>query len=489
VKKFILIILAALTLFTCQKKESDPLAQQDVFFSAVQVDPGAGLKSTDDWDWQCQDLDPVYAKIKIGTTEANAKYYTPAVFRLDGKLYTQAIKLDPGTHTVYEFLVMDDMGNGIGDDDEIYMATPENGATFSEYSEPDVPFDITVTAFAKTEVDVEVLCFQDKYYLEFGFEWFAITEIVVREQCFFGDFCVEDPAEYLGSDYENQSTGLMIDMPAIFQIRAYKEGAPLPNSPFSNASVELGWGVGHVLCVQYPDNLNADQEVFTFELWVYVKIGSGFGFKHFHTWTFMDEEMIEAGDDGVVDFVLGNCNFTEPDLLLPPYQNLPPLAILDLGFPATPGYWSIYVDDVNPAGQYDLPTDETLSGWCGDFNHQMGPGTHTVNVFSSLNSSEWPNGIPIIPEQIAMVNWLFNNLDSYAIEFDGMTDAEGDVIQSALWKVLSGVPTSGLALQMANDAFTHGDYVPLPGDMAAVLFMKTNLPLSFQLSFTILEPL
>jgi hypothetical protein len=119
----------------------------------------------------------------------------------------------------------------------------------------------------------------------------------------------------------------------------------------------------------------------------------------------------------------------------------------------------------------------------------MGPGTHNVNVYSSLNSSEWPNGIPIIPEQIAMVNWLFNNLDSYAIEFDGMTDAEGDVIQSALWKVLSGVPTSGLALQMANDAFAHGDYVPLPGDMAAVLFMKTNLPLSFQLSFTILEPL
>jgi hypothetical protein len=41
---------------------------------------------------------------------------------------------------------------------------------------------------------------------------------------------------------------------------------------------------------------------------------------------------------------------------------------------------------------------------------------------------------------------------------------------------------------MANDAVTHSDFVPLPGQNAAVLFMKNNLPLSFQMSFTIVDP-
>jgi hypothetical protein len=118
----------------------------------------------------------------------------------------------------------------------------------------------------------------------------------------------------------------------------------------------------------------------------------------------------------------------------------------------------------------------------------MGPGTHNVNVYSSVNSTDWPQGIPVISEQISMVNWLFNNMDDYGIEMESMTDNEGDVLQSAIWKLLSGIPTTGLALQMANDAATHGDFVPFPGQMAAVLFMKSNLPLSFQMSFTIIQP-
>jgi hypothetical protein len=86
------------------------------------------------------------------------------------------------------------------------------------------------------------------------------------------------------------------------------------------------------------------------------------------------------------------------------------------------------------------------------------------------------------------VNWLFNHLEDYGITEGAMTNEQGDIIQAAIWKVLSGIPTSGLALQMANDAVTHSDFVPLPGQNAAVLFMKNNLPLSFQMSFTIVDP-
>jgi hypothetical protein len=205
-------------MFNCQKNDPGTVTPQDVVFSAYQVDPGSGVKSTGDWDWICQDLDPVYARIKIGT-----KDYTPSVFMLDGKLYTQAIKLEPGTYSVSEFLIMDDMGTpGDVSDDQIYMATPEAGAEFAQYTAPDVPFDITVTAFTKLEVPIEVLCFIPDVYQSFGFDWFVISEYIIREQCFFGDFCVKHPADYLGSLYGNQSTGLKIDMPAIFSIKVYK---------------------------------------------------------------------------------------------------------------------------------------------------------------------------------------------------------------------------------------------------------------------------
>ncbi len=349
-------------------------------------------------------------------------------------------------------------------------------------------FTVSVLSFIKTEIDVEVLCFEDSDYLEFGFDWFAITEIIVREQCFFGDFCVKHPADYTGSYYANQSTGLQIDMPAIFNIVVKKNGAPIPNSPFTNATAVANWGVGAPVCVQYPDNLNVEGDEFTFELWIYVKTGNNFSFKKFHTWTFEDEEMIPAGEDGIVDFVLGSCNLTTPDLQLAPYQNLPTSANINIIKPADPGYWNVYVNSVSPNGSYDLPTGVNLTGWCGDKNNTIANGNHNMNVYTSLYSTGWPAGFQITLAKIAQVNWLFNHLDNYGMDVLTITDSEGDIIQDALWKILNDYATTGLALTMADDAGTHGDFVPLPGGWAAVLFVKSNMPGMYQLIFTMIDP-
>jgi hypothetical protein len=101
-------------------------------------------------------------------------------------------------------------------------------------------------------------------------------------------------------------------MPAIFEIRAFLNGSPVEGSPFSN----LAWsGEGSPLCVQYPDDLDAEGEEFSFELWVLVKNAIG-GFSHqlYHTWTIEDDEEIGAGTDGVVDFVIGTCNYIPADI-------------------------------------------------------------------------------------------------------------------------------------------------------------------------------
>jgi hypothetical protein len=231
----------------------------------------------------------------------------------------------------------------------------------------------------------------------------------------------------------------------------------------------------------------ADGEVFTFELFIYVKSGNAFTFKHFHTWTLTDDGTIAAGDDGVVDFVLGSCNLTAPDLQLAPYQDLPVTASIALASPADPGYWMIYVNSVSPAGSYDLPVHVNLTGWCGNKTNPMANGNHNVNVYPSLYSTNWPAGLSVTLQQFATVNWLFNHLDTYGMDIGTMTDAEGDILQDAIWNLLNGTPASGLALTMATDAAAHGNFVPLPGEWAAALFVKSNLPPAYQLIFTLVD--
>ena len=163
---------------------------------------------------------------------------------------------------------------------------------------------------------------------EFGFDWFAITEIVIREQCFFGDFCITNPADYNSSNYGLQSTWPIevvsfIDAPAIVSLNVYKNTqtgwVEVANSPFTNNTVDADYGVGSPVCVQYPDNLSIDGEEFKVVLNILIQQGTNFVLAPFHIWYFTDDEMIVAApptSDGVVDFVLGSCNLSDTDLQL-----------------------------------------------------------------------------------------------------------------------------------------------------------------------------
>ena len=213
------------------------------------------------------------------------QYYTqPAVYRLDGNLYTQAIKLEatdgaPTTYTVEDFILKDENGT-------VIMATPATGADYSEYVSNPVSFDFDVNAFEKNEVAVEVLCYMPQDYDHFGFTWFNITEIAVREFCFFGDICLNGdpfaPADFEGSAY---GTDLPVDVPAIMKIVVKRNGIEVPNSPFKNLDAS-NW---YPLCVQYPDRLNVPGEVFTFELQLWLPDGNGFSYQTYATYTATDD--------------------------------------------------------------------------------------------------------------------------------------------------------------------------------------------------------
>lgn len=496
---FLSVIAMAVVISACKKDEPAEKApatqQQEVSFAANLVDPAnnGGLK-----DWECKVdatgalLEPDYAHVVIDGVD-----YFPLLYRIDGVLYTQNIKLDvlpngggnSTDYTVTKFVLYDDGGTQGGTlpeaDDQIVMGTPEEGSDYAVYVTDDITFDITVTAFQKAEYDIDVLCFQDDEYTEFGFDWFAITEIVIREQCFFGDICVKNPAYYAGSNYQLQSTGLQLDMPAIMELHVKdSDGDHVPGSPFTNNTADADYGVGAPLCIQYPDNLQVAGEEFTVELYILVKNGNVFNFEYFHSWSFMDDQTIEDGADGIVEIVLGECNLTGTDLQLAPYQDLPDMANITIAYPGNPGYWDITVNTMTPPGTYDLYTGFHV-GFCGDAGTTIAGGTFDAYVYPSLYDDEWPAGVPFSLTEIAKVNWIFNNLDLFGIDRDNMTQAQGTDLQDAIWYLLG---SGGVNNALAQAAASHGDFLPLPGGYAAVYLIKDNNPDDNQLLFVVVDP-
>jgi hypothetical protein len=127
--------------------------------------------------------------------------------------------------------------------------------------------------------------------------------VIQMEQQFSGNICV-NPADYEGSAYDNQSGSLKAEMQAIITVKVFNNGVAIENSPFKNINF---YDSGAPLTVQYPDNLGKTGEVFTFEIWVWVKATTGYTYQLYHTFAVTDDQMIDTGTDGVVDFAIGSC--------------------------------------------------------------------------------------------------------------------------------------------------------------------------------------
>lgn len=498
----VIMLLTFMTFNGCKKDVFDPLPKdQPVSIGYTQIEPDlGGLKST----FPCKSNIPDHAKVTIG----GITYY-PKLFTNNGVLYTESIKFPVGDYTISEFVLYDDIDgiDGLNTDvDIIVFGTPTAGAEYEGYisSTSRLPKTFHVTGFTKVDLKLEVLCFEDKAYQAFGFDWFSITEIVVREQCFFGDIFFKNYNDYASSHYALQPDGLKMDMPAIFRIDVFKNGQALQSPYFSFTNdITPNYGVGSPVCVTYPDNISitGNGEVFTFRLYVLVKIGDNFCFKEFYSWAITDNEQFVTGPDGIVDFVIGNGNMDEPDVQLAPYMNLPETATVNFifdNFFTCSGYWKLNTSNFYPSASstgYDISTGQ-MSGFCGDKDVYLTPNTYTVNIYSSLTNVGWPT-MPahLTLQAFAKANWLFNNLSEYGIDINNISQNDGRTIQMALWQILGNNGYNVLvggdeakSIHMATDAISHGNFVPFPGGWAAVLMMVNNNPLLYQLIFTIIDP-
>jgi len=490
-KKLIYLLMIAAVLVSCKKNTTNEVTPQDEM-QEVQFNVTSILNSTD------RELE-----IPICNTNLNADYaefvidgttYFAGVYYIGDSLYTKALMMAPGgPYFVTEFYLWDDQGTDLnylgipGDlgnptvtarsDDLLYKAAPMPGSDYYEFADNKLDREFWVTKFLKTKIYIDVLCYVPHTYQYFGFFWFNITEITIREMCFFGDICLKSLSDYDGSWYENQENRLQIDMPAIFMIKVYhqREGhAEVYVGSFNNeyfdppTNLLPWWGEGAPLCFKYAD-YDADIDHYWFELWIYVADGddpSGFGYVHFETWEFDDEVPADlVGTDGVVDFVLGECMHDPGDdvEVLTPYMNLPETATLAHGTSSTGAYFGVTFSAFTPnSSGYDIAIGPEYPAWCGDGFHYVNPSPYTADVYSTMDDLDADPNFPvdyIDNRKAECLNFLFNNFAMNGVDVltNDYDNVETDQIQQSVWSTIHGVP-NGTIHMPPNAAFNPATY-------------------------------
>ena len=146
-------------IFGCKKDQPQATNQLvDISFSAKLVSRDtAGINVGDDCFSEQADLAVI--SLDNGNTYTTEVYYNGAV------PYTKSIKLVPGSYHVNKF----DLCKDIDHNGEVYAqidgppiaTTPSDASTYHIFVTDGVPIELTVGAFEKIEVPVEVLCFED----------------------------------------------------------------------------------------------------------------------------------------------------------------------------------------------------------------------------------------------------------------------------------------------------------------------------------------
>ena len=485
-KKMILFLFAvAMFGFTaCEKDNETPESPAESSFEFV-IEQANFFKGSNDEVPECLDLNMDYAVFDIsGTT------YTTDIYDVNDELLTEVIKLPIGDYVMTSFLVYNNNGTPNNMTDDILVkASPASNSEYWDLMNNKLDLDFTVEAFYKKQIEVDVLCFEDLYYESFGFTWFEINDLKIERACFFGDICTGCYEDYAGSIYADQPEGVQMDMPAIFKVKVYKEGESTPVRVFDNTP----WlGVGSCTEVYWTNNLNAVDN-YTFELWVLLPSGNGFDYVLVNTWDVQDEFGPDAGNDGVVDFVLGSCQYQGADYEFEYHMDLPTDSFTMTTGGSSPGSNGTYFD-ITLSGIADgyLIGNGSYGIYCADKNHTITLGaTYTgVNAYNSL-SSTLPGNFPLSNDEIVFVNYFINHVADYIPGWTYDNPTEATLVQNVIWGITdagSFTPT-GEALTILNNVMANGaNYEVPPGGYAGIIFWGDDVDPQVQLIFSLVDP-
>ncbi|MCB2208394.1 MAG: lamin tail domain-containing protein [Bacteroidetes bacterium] len=323
-KKLILLLtVAAIVLAGCKKNEA-PQADQatgEVQFSIHNImDEGSRVEipGIPDCDLQAT---PLYAIVGItsdvaGTLPITGSPFTMNINEFDSDLMTDVLKLVPGTYYVTQFDVYGADGDDTDTDDDLIWAAPTATSFYNSFMNIKLNLEFTVVAYQKSGYEVEVLCYEETVADQFGFTWFDIDKVVLRDICLFGDICAN---LFPGvTTWNDNGYSFAYDMPAQFQVELYRDGATTPLSVYQNYDDALDTYTDDTpLCIQYPDALEIPDEAFELVLKVWQPDGDGvFELYKWYTFEWMDDATdLFDGDDNVIDFYVGDCfnDATPPD--------------------------------------------------------------------------------------------------------------------------------------------------------------------------------
>ncbi|MEI7501456.1 MAG: hypothetical protein WCK84_13535 [Bacteroidota bacterium] len=494
---FILGLMAVVFITSCNKaKDNSPLpttGTAEISFNILAGKDPSGLK---DGGADCINLNKSgnYVIVTLALGDATPVDYRLDVFYIGEEPYTNTLKLAPGAYTVMDFIMMNDnMTPGTTsptiNDDFVVAAAVHAGHDYASLVAAPLTQTVTIQEFKKNTMSIELVCYEEAYYDKFGFEFFHLNQTVIREQNFFGDFCIKEVKDYDGTNTPGVTSpyvtvlgganNILLDLPAIFQIKVYRDNV-LTGTFDNNSSTKIY----SPLKVTYADRIG-QVDVFKFELWIMVRVGANFDYVKFHTWTENDAETIVpvhgTGEDGVVEFALGNC-VPSADLVIPPWMNLPTLATYTISaFPCPvisgeQGYVGATLSGISNG--YDISNGVYASN-CADHETTITIGTsYPMNVYSSLYPDQLPTWVQ--PARWAKINWLYNHLDN----FPGY---QWYHIQGAIWKydspqwnweAVNGMPTLIQAdKDMINNMTAKMDlyganYLVPSGGWAAILFIN-----------------
>ena len=481
---FGLFAVAMLGFTACNKDKETEQGPAESNFE-FKVEQTNFFKGTSDDVPECNNMSMDYVVFELGGVS-----YTTVLYTVNGEILTEVIKLPIGSYALTSFLVYNNNGtpNDLSDD-VLVKASPSEGSEYWDLMTNKLNLDVVVEAFYKKQVEVDVLCFEDLYYESFGFTWFELNDIKIERTCFFGDICTGCFADFEGSIYAQQPEGIQMDMPAIFQVKVYKEGETSPIRVFDNTE----WlGTGSCLEVYWPNNLN-EEENFTFELWVLLPSGAGFDYVLINTFDVQDEFGPEAGADGVVDFVLGECHYQNADYEFAYWMDLPTEDFSFTTGGSSPGAGGTYFDiTLSGIESGYLLDNETYGIFCGDKAHTVNLNSTYNNVlaFNSL-SNNLPSGFPLTSDEVTYVNYFFNHIGDYIAGFDYDNPTDATLIQHVIWGITDAdiyTPT-GEALTILNNVMANGaGYEVAPGGYAGIIFWVNGAEPSVQLVFTVIDP-
>ena len=414
-------------------------------YTGLKSDEGPGIPV-------CSDGTPSYIMYWLTGESQEEGHKLPILQNYGGGELTVMEKLEAGVYTIERLEVYDENGN-------ILWASPTEGSTYDELF--DLPNNVSITfevsPFTKTLLDVDVLCWQDYDYINFGYNGFDLNFIKVKTICFFGDVCTKFFREWHGknSPYADQA-GVFHDFPAIFSVDILDADGAVINDTEVNSNAS--WlGTGEPLCVEYADHVGVAED-YTAVINLMLPDGTSVPLDSIH---FTDDDATVAalaGEDGIIDFIAGgsDCLLADADFHYAlPWVPLPSTVEFTLVYPGANSYFELgnIIPDVEVG---EFVTGATLAAWCGNKDLHINIGrTYLATVAPYYAIPDTSNYASVTDAQWAQLNWIAN-------------EASGSVsdIQHAIWYVLGDIT---LANSIATAALTHSDYIPPLGGFIVVL--------------------